>query len=101
VQRVCRFDELQDGKTFPATVDNLDIVLIREGDTVYALEDNCSHQDFPLALGEVKGGTVTCKAHGSRFDLATGKALNPPAFAPVAVYPIKVENGEVYVDVDA
>jgi 3-phenylpropionate/trans-cinnamate dioxygenase ferredoxin subunit len=101
MEHVCRLDELKDGKTFPATVDNLDIVLIREGDHVYALEDNCSHQDFPLSLGEVRAGTVTCKAHGSRFDLATGKALNPPAFAPVAVFPIKIEDGEVYVDIDA
>ena len=100
MERVCRLDQIADGKTYPATVDNLDVVLIRQGDVVYALEDNCSHQDFPLSLGEVKRGTVTCKAHGSQFDLITGKALNPPAFAPVAVYPVKIENGEVYVDVD-
>jgi 3-phenylpropionate/trans-cinnamate dioxygenase ferredoxin subunit len=100
MERVCRLEELAEGKPCPATVDNLDIVLIRQGMQVYALEDNCSHQDFPLSLGEVRHGRIHCKAHGSEFELITGKPVNPPAFAPVATYPVRIENGDVYVDLD-
>jgi 3-phenylpropionate/trans-cinnamate dioxygenase ferredoxin subunit len=99
MHRVCRLDEITEGRAFQANVDDEDIVLVREGDKVYALKDNCSHQDFPLSLGQVSPGRIKCAAHGSEFDLATGRAINAPAFAPVETYPIKIEGGDVYVDV--
>jgi nitrite reductase/ring-hydroxylating ferredoxin subunit len=41
--------------------------------------------------------TVTCPAHGSMFNLETGKAMRPPATKPVPVYDVKVEDGRVFV----
>ena len=45
--------------------------------------------------GSVK--TVTCPAHGSTFNLETGKVMRPPASKPVPVYDVKVEDGRVFV----
>ena len=74
------------------------VCLIRTADGVYALVDNCSHEDYPLSEGWVEDHTIECALHGSRFDLATGKPLSPPAVVPVHTYPVRVIGDEVEVD---
>jgi 3-phenylpropionate/trans-cinnamate dioxygenase ferredoxin component len=64
----------------------------------YAINDICSHEEFELCEGELWGTSVECPQHGSRFDLRTGRPNMLPAVEPVPVYPVKVENDEVYVD---
>jgi 3-phenylpropionate/trans-cinnamate dioxygenase ferredoxin subunit len=70
-------------------------------DAVYAFADNCSHRDFPLSSGEidVDDCSVTCDWHGARFDIRTGAALSLPATRPVRVYPCRVDEGAVLIDV--
>ena len=68
---------------------------------MFAIEDVCSHADFPLSDGAVDGCTVECALHGSRFDLRTGKPTGPPANRPVPVYPTSVVDGEVYAELDS
>jgi len=63
----------------------------------YALEDMCSHEAEALSWGAVEGGEVTCPRHGARFSLASGAALSPPAYEPVATFAVRVENGMVQV----
>ncbi len=64
----------------------------------YAINDICSHEDFSLSQGELWGLSVECPHHGSRFDLRTGRPNALPAVEPVAVYPVTVEDGDVYLD---
>jgi 3-phenylpropionate/trans-cinnamate dioxygenase ferredoxin subunit len=67
---------------------------------VYAFADNCSHRDFPLSVGEVDAAscTVRCEWHGAAFDLRTGEPTCPPAIKPIPVYPARVDDGAVWVD---
>lgn len=83
-----------------AEVEGRRVALTRVDGEVYAFADNCSHRDFPLSVGEVDTVicTVTCEWHGAAFDIRTGEPTCPPAFRPIAVYPAKVENGEVWVE---
>ena len=71
------------------------------GGTFYAIADECSHAAIPLSEGDVGDGEIECYFHGSRFDLRTGKPLGLPATEPVAVYPCRVDDDDVLVDVDA
>lgn len=98
--KVSSFDQLPDSKGFPVTVDDYEIALFRVGDAVYALEDCCSHQDFPLNGGTVLKDRVKCRAHGAEFCLKTGKALRTPAFSPVRSFPVSIRNGDVFVEID-
>lgn len=77
------------------------VALARVDGKVYAFADNCSHRDFPLSVGEVDPAscTVTCEWHGAAFDLRTGEPTCPPAFRPIAVYPARVEDGAVWIEV--
>jgi 3-phenylpropionate/trans-cinnamate dioxygenase ferredoxin subunit len=74
------------------------VALVRAEDGVYATEDRCSHEDYPLSEGWVEDHTLECALHGSRFDLQTGEPDSPPALRPVRVFPVRVDGDDVLVD---
>jgi 3-phenylpropionate/trans-cinnamate dioxygenase ferredoxin subunit len=70
-------------------------------DGVRAVDAVCSHEQYYLDEGEVDvdDGTIECPKHGSMFDLATGAPRALPATRPVAVYDVKIENDEIWIEV--
>jgi 3-phenylpropionate/trans-cinnamate dioxygenase ferredoxin subunit len=96
--RACALDEIADGSTRAVEVEGVELAVVRSGDQVYAIHDECSHAAIPLSEGDVDDGEIECWLHGSMFDLRTGKAINLPATEPVPVYPVRVEDGDVLVD---
>lgn len=67
---------------------------------LYAIEDRCTHDDGPLADGElVHGCQVECPRHGARFDAVTGRALTLPAIRPVASFPVRI-TGDGMIEAD-
>jgi 3-phenylpropionate/trans-cinnamate dioxygenase ferredoxin component len=97
--RACALAEIPAGEALAATVDGVGLAVVRNGDDVYAIYDECSHAAIPLSEGEVEGCEIECWLHGSRFDLRTGKPSGPPATDPVPTYPVRVEGDDVLVDV--
>ncbi len=63
-----------------------------------AMDNICLHRGGPLGQGIVEGGKVVCPWHGWVWDLKTGEAQHNPN-AKLAVYPLKVENGEVLIEI--
>jgi 3-phenylpropionate/trans-cinnamate dioxygenase ferredoxin subunit len=96
--RLCSLDELTDNVPLRVELADLDVAVIRVGEAVFAIEDVCSHAEFPLTDGEVDGCTIECALHGSRFDLRTGKPTGPPATQPVPIFATSVVGGEVFAD---
>jgi 3-phenylpropionate/trans-cinnamate dioxygenase ferredoxin subunit len=93
-------DEVPDGTMKIAWVDGTDQVLVvNTGGRLSAVQGICSHEYFELDKGFLTAGTLTCALHLSRFDLATGEPLDPPAEAPLAVYPVVVESGRILIEV--
>ena len=90
--------DVPDGEVVPARSGEVFLALVRDGDTVYALDDNCTHEECPLSDGIVTGTELTCFCHGSVFDLRTGEALTGPALESVRTYPVRVQDGEVQVE---
>jgi len=99
VIKVCALSSLDDRKPFAASVDDVDVVLVRDGERVHALADLCSHAAVSLSEGEVTRKGIECWLHGSCFDLETGKPSSPPASEPVDVYAVDIRDGDVFVDV--
>jgi 3-phenylpropionate/trans-cinnamate dioxygenase ferredoxin subunit len=99
VIKVCALSSLDDRKPFAASVDDVDVVLVRDGERVHALADLCSHAAVSLSEGEVSRKGIECWLHGSCFDLETGKPSSPPATEPVDVYAVDIRDGDVFVDV--
>jgi 3-phenylpropionate/trans-cinnamate dioxygenase ferredoxin subunit len=75
------------------------VVLANVDGTICALQDRCSHEEYPLSDGELDGGDVVCSYHGARFDACSGARKALPAVLPVKAYPVDVRDGDVYVDV--
>jgi len=96
---VARLEDVPEGGLKGIDVDGTKIVLAESGGEIFALYDECSHEEFPLSEGEVVDGQVECILHGARFDLRTGKPKALPAVRPVRAYECRVENGEILVRV--
>lgn len=92
-------DSIVEGKPMKITKAGRDICIARVGNEVFAIEDNCSHQDAALSEGEQSGFKIECWLHGAEFDLRTGAALTPPAITPVKSYPVKVDGNNVIVEI--
>jgi 3-phenylpropionate/trans-cinnamate dioxygenase ferredoxin component len=96
--RVCALSDLADDQPFAVDVDGEPVVLVRQGDEVYALRDECSHAELALSDGEVTDRGIECFLHGSCFDLRTGKPSSLPATEAVDVFAVHVADGDVHVD---
>jgi 3-phenylpropionate/trans-cinnamate dioxygenase ferredoxin subunit len=96
---LCAVDEVPEGTMKMAWVDGTDQVLVVNTGDLTAVQGICSHEYFELDKGFLTAGTLTCALHLSRFDLESGEALDPPAEAPLAVYPVVVEDGRILIEV--
>lgn len=76
------------------------LAVFRLGERVFAIDNVCTHNRLPLADGPVQGTVVTCRTHGSRFNLETGAAVRGPARKPVRTYPARIVGETVEVEVD-
>ena len=73
------------------------LVLIRNGDAVYALDNRCPHMGFPLDRGSVDDGILTCHWHHARFDISTGGTFDLWA-DDVPAFPTQVIDDDVWID---
>jgi 3-phenylpropionate/trans-cinnamate dioxygenase ferredoxin subunit len=76
------------------------IAVFNVGGTYYAVEDVCTHDDGPLAEGDLHGHEIECPRHGARFDIRTGKALTMPAVVDVSWFPVRVVGDDVQIGLD-
>ena len=99
---VCSTEELPEGAMKLVEIDGVEIGVFNCGGDLVAIEDRCSHDDGPLAEGEFNSEacTVECPRHGSLFDLRSGRPKTLPAFAPVETFEVRVEDGNVTLEVD-
>ena len=97
--RVCGVDDVAPAQAKRVVVDGIAVAVVKDsaGD-IHAIGDTCTHGDISLSEGFVEDDTLECWAHGSKFELTTGKPLTLPAYEPVPVFSVSVIDGEVYVD---
>ena len=76
---------------------DVEIVLVREGGSLYALLERCAHQGGPLHEGRIEGGCVVCPWHSSRYRLSDGAALSGPTAHPQPALEVRVRDGKVEV----
>jgi len=82
------------------TTDGTEVLLVHvDGGELKAFQNICPHQHFELTDGTLDGNVLTCRAHLWQFDMNSGKGVNPDDCA-LAVYPLKVDGDDVFVDVD-
>lgn len=90
-------------------IDEEDLIRWDHGGKVYAIYNTekgffatagmCTHEEQPLDDGLVTDMVIECPLHGGRFDIATGKALSAPVCVDLVTYPVRIEDGDVFVAV--
>jgi 3-phenylpropionate/trans-cinnamate dioxygenase ferredoxin subunit len=78
-------------------VDGVAVLVVNVNGEYLAVEDLCSHQEFPLSDGELRQDRIVCSRHGAEFCLRTGAALTAPAYEGIATLPVRIEGDRVQV----
>ncbi|MBI1422588.1 MAG: Rieske 2Fe-2S domain-containing protein [Gammaproteobacteria bacterium] len=91
---------LAPGKMRCFDVNGKRIILINVAGEFFATDEMCSHEEFPLWYGALRGHFVECSLHGSCFDVRTGQPTEEPATQPIKTYATEVEGDTVYVVMD-
>jgi nitrite reductase (NADH) small subunit len=86
---------IDEAKEFPCG--NKTICVANINGEFSALDNVCLHRGGPLGQGMIEGSKVVCPWHGWEWDVKTGQAVQDPSMK-VAVYPLKIENGDVMVE---
>jgi nitrite reductase/ring-hydroxylating ferredoxin subunit len=86
---------LQDGKPERVVVDDTPVLLLRDGDALFAIHDRCSHRGCSLSEGSVEGDEIVCGCHGSRFDRRDGSVRQGPATSPQPAFEVRVRDQRV------
>jgi nitrite reductase (NADH) small subunit len=66
--------------------------------TITAMDNVCLHMGGPLGQGYIDGSKIVCPWHGWEYEISTG-ALGDDPRSKLAVYPLRIENGDVMIDV--
>lgn len=93
-------DTLSPGKMQCFDVNDTRIILANVAGEFFATDEMCSHEEFPLWHGALKGHHIECSLHGSCFDLRSGRPTEEPATQPIKTYVTQVVDGVVYVLMD-
>jgi nitrite reductase/ring-hydroxylating ferredoxin subunit/uncharacterized membrane protein len=89
--------ELAEGTLQRVEANGTPILLVRRGERIHALAETCSHLGGPLAEGELRGDSVVCPWHGSRFALVDGRVLDGPSSFPQPCLQVRVRDGQIEV----
>lgn len=80
--RICQLADLEQNKPRCYRVENVDVLVVRREDRVYAVQNRCGHAGAPLHRGEFTDDLIVCPLHGAAFHIDTGAiewaAIIPP-----------------------
>lgn len=96
---VAKLDDVPAGAKLQVEAGGIDLLLCNTKDRIFAIRNLCSHAFETLECGRMKSGWIACPVHGARFDLETGRPMNPPATVPIDTFEVRVVDGMVEVAV--
>ena len=91
------FAELAENTPLLGHVDGKQMILVRQGENVFAVGSACSHYGGPLGEGLVVDKTIRCPWHHARFDLRTGEAVGAPALNAIPCFHVEQQSGRVII----
>ena len=94
---VARQDEFPAGERRSLDVDGTQVAVFNLAGEYYAIEDRCTHDGDALTGGALDGEQIVCPRHSARFSIKTGAVLAPPAYEPLATFPVRVEGDMIQV----
>lgn len=96
---VTALNQVPEGGVLKVKVEETSVILNRQGMNVTCYRNACSHLEYPIDMGKVNNGIITCPFHKYQYKLDTGKCLNAPSDS-LESYPVKIEGERVFVEID-
>ena len=93
-------DDLPTDDVQGIAVAGLDIAIYTVGDAVYATDNLCTHGHARLCDGFLEGHEIECPLHQGKFDVRDGKPTCDPVTEALRSYPVKIEGGRVFLQLD-
>ncbi len=91
-------------------IDEEDLIRFDHGDKTYCIYNTpkgfyatagiCTHEEEHLEFGMVIGTVIECPLHQGRFDIPSGRALSAPVCVNLITYPVKIEDGDIYIQLE-
>ena len=98
--KICKLSEVENGKMKNIEIKNNNILIVNIDNKIFATSGQCTHESVNLEDGFILENEITCPVHLSKFDLKTGNPLNPPATEKLRIYNVKIQNNEIYIELD-
>ena len=98
--RAAARSDLAEGEVIGVEVAGHSIALYDADGNVFATDNICTHAYACLSDGWLDGEVIECPLHAARFDIRSGKVLDPPATEDLKTYPVRIVDGEIQVRVD-
>lgn len=92
---VMNVGDLAEGKLTRVDAAGIPAVLLKQGNSIYAIGAVCTHLAGPLDEGTCKDGVVTCPWHGSSFRMSDGGVVNGPAVYAEPTFAVRVRNEKI------
>ena len=81
-------------------VSGKDLALYSVEGEIFATDNICTHGHARLCEGFLEGHEIECPLHQGKFDIRTGKALCPPLTDDIRTYPVRIDDGKVYIAIE-
>ena len=94
--QVAKQEDIPEDGTWPANLNGEPVCLYNLEGTIFATHDICTHGNANLSEGFVVSGHIECPFHQGMFDIRTGAASAAPCTVAIKTYPVKVEDGVVW-----
>jgi len=93
--RIGDVSEFLPGTLRRVIVSEVSILVVNVNGKLCAVSDSCTHRGAPLHDGELENEVLICPWHGGQFNIASGKAVNPPPTKDLLVYDVLVKGSDV------
>jgi len=97
----CTADDIDEEDVLGFDHDDKTYCIYNTPEGYFATDGICTHEDERLDDGIVIDCVIECPLHQGRFDVRTGEALSAPVCVDLETWPVKIEDGRIYIDVGA
>jgi len=98
--RAAARSDLAEGEVIGVEVAGNSIALYETEGQLFATDNICTHAYACLSDGWLDGEVIECPLHAARFDIRSGKVLDPPATEDLKTYPVRVVDDEIQIRLD-
>ena len=97
--RLCHIADIPAGGTLKVEHSDLILAIFNVDGEFFVTNDSCTHGPGSLSEGYLEGDIIECNFHGGQFNVRTGEVVGPPCMVPVKTYKVKIEDGNVFIEI--